>query len=227
MDEETKRRIFEPFFTTKAPGEGTGLGLAMVYGFVQNSRGFVTVDSEVGEGSTFTLFFSLADTKPCKIEKPADAAAEGHGEVILLVEDEAPLRELLCDTLEHLGYSVLTAHDGPDALEIEEDFDGAIDLLLSDVVMPSFGGVEVVRALRQTRPEIKAILMSGYPMHGKARNVVLPDDVPFLAKPIDPDLLARTIRDELDSGPRRVAEEPVGENDPRAATRGAGHADVH
>jgi two-component system, cell cycle sensor histidine kinase and response regulator CckA len=198
MDEETLRRIFEPFFTTKAPGNGTGLGLPMVYGFAKQSKGYIDVESAVGQGSVFTLYLPVTDRKPAVIAPLDNDLPKARGEVILLVEDEEPLRTLLTDNLASLGYTVLAAEDGPVALETEEEYDGKIDLLLSDVVMPSFGGIEIAHALRETRPETKVILMSGYPRHGASREASVPEDITFLPKPVDPNMLARTIRRELD-----------------------------
>lgn len=209
IDEETVRRIFEPFFTTKAPGSGTGLGLAMIYGFVKSSNGYIDVQSTVGSGSTFTLYFPVTEARPAPAMEMEDDLPAGRGEVILLVEDEDALRDLLADNLTRLGYDVLTARDGPVALEIEEDYEGPIDLLLSDVVMPSFGGVEVANALRQTRPDTKVILMSGYPTHGIAKDTVLPQGITFLSKPVDPNLLARKIREELDHVEHAESGEPA------------------
>lgn len=197
MDEPTKKRIFEPFFTTKPPGEGTGLGLAMVFGFVEQSNGFIDVESTPGKGSVFTLSFPKVRPVALEEQKTDDEIPTGNGEVVLIVEDEAPLRKLLCDELEGLGYQVLSAGDGPQALEIEMDQEGPIDLLLSDLVMPGFGGIEVAKAMIQTQTQMKVILMSGYPTAGNANYPTPPEGIPFLSKPVDPSTLAIKIREVL------------------------------
>lgn len=212
MDDETIRRIFEPFFTTKPPGSGTGLGLAMTYGFVKASKGFIDVQSTTGVGSTITLYFPLAEAEPPTVVEIEEDLPTGCGQTILLVEDEEALRDLLAGHLSRLGYNVLTASDGPEALETEEDHEGVIDLLLSDVVMPTFGGIEVARAVRQTRPDTKVILMSGYPMHGAQNDTVLPPDITFLPKPIDLNILARKIHAEITTNPN--PEEGAGKGEP-------------
>ena len=119
----------------------------------------------------------------------------------MVVEDEPALRKLLCDDLEELGYTVISAGDGPQALELEEDHDGPIDLLVSDMVMPGFGGADIAKAMRQTHPDLRVILISGYPTHGQARAVELPPGIPFLSKPVSRDQLARTIREVIEPAP--------------------------
>ena len=171
MNAETKARIFEPFFTTKAQGKGTGLGLAMVYGFIQQCGGLIDVDSTPGEGTTFNIYLPLVDKPPKVIFSAAEEEIAGKGETILLAEDDDALRRLAQTTLEDLGYKVLAAANGFEALEIEGDHDGVIDLLLSDVVMPELGGFELSCAILETRPQIKVILMSGYPSRGEVHIV--------------------------------------------------------
>ena len=198
MDANTLARIFEPFFTTKEQGKGTGLGLAMVYGFVQQSRGLIDVISEPGHGTTVEIYLPLADKPPEVLTTIDREMFPCKGETILLAEDDKALRQLAVMTLEEIGYTVLAASDGFEALEVEDEHDGPIDLLVSDVVMPSLGGFDLMRAVRLSRPGIKVILMSGYPSRGKIKSFDVPDDVPLLQKPFDPETLARNVREMLD-----------------------------
>jgi PAS domain S-box-containing protein len=195
MDAETAARVFEPFFTTKDQGKGTGLGLAMVYGLVQQSNGVIELDTELGKGTTFTLYFPLADKPPAVIASAAERQLlSGNGETILLAEDDPALRRLVRMTFEELGYQVLEAGDGFEALEAESEHEGPIDLLLSDVVMPHLGGFDLTRAVRETRPNIKVILMSGYPSRGEIKREDQPEDIPLLQKPLTPESLAEAVR---------------------------------
>lgn len=198
MDAETKARIFEPFFTTKEQGKGTGLGLAMVYGFIQQCGGLMDVESTPGVGTTFNIYLPLVNKPPEIKFTAATEEIAGNGETILLAEDDDALRRFAQTTLEDLGYKVLAAANGFEALEIEADHDGAIDLLLSDVVMPELGGFELSRAVLETRPEIKVILMSGYPSRGDLKRIEVPEDIPLLQKPLDPDTIALSVRRSLD-----------------------------
>lgn len=197
MDAETASRIFEPFFTTKEQGKGTGLGMAMVYGFVQGSGGIIDIESELGKGTTVVIHLPLADGKPQIAVDIDPELPRGTGETILLAEDDESLRQLVQITLEELGYRVLVASDGFEAIEVEEDHDGPIALLLSDVVMPNMGGIDLSRALKETRPDAKILLMSGYPSRGAIKRIDLPDDVCLLQKPVDPEHLARAIHEAL------------------------------
>ncbi|HEY1423436.1 MAG TPA: ATP-binding protein [Candidatus Acidoferrum sp.] len=163
MSEETKTHIFEPFFTTKELGKGTGLGLATVYGIVKQSRGFIWVESEPGKGSTFEIFLPCTLAAPDR--KSATETAPGQRratETVLIVEDEPGVRDLAHQFLKNAGYKVLEARDGAEALEISGRFAGAIDLLLTDMVMPRMSGLEVATALRAARPAMKILIMSGY-----------------------------------------------------------------
>ena len=197
IDEKTLQRIFEPFFTTKEQGKGTGLGLAMVYGFAEQSGGVVDVLTELGEGTTFHIYLPVVDRPPDEIEVDVIQEYHGKGETILLVEDDDRLLELTYDVLRDLGYTVFVAGHGLEALEIDEELEKPIDLLVSDVVMPSLGGFELYEILRERRPDLRAVFMSGYPKRG-AGKVEIPGDTPFLQKPVRPDQLAQAIRMELD-----------------------------
>jgi PAS domain S-box-containing protein len=203
MDEATQRRIFEPFFTTKAPGAGTGLGLAMVYGIVTQAGGKIAVDSAPGRGTRIDIDLPVSK-KP--VEKDAvDAAsgasgASGSGRVVLIAEDEAMLRDVLVQTLEQAGYKVLAAANGVEALEILdalENQDGPerkpLDLLLTDLVMPELGGVKLASLAGELRPGLPVVFMTGYPSRGGFKSSDLPGDATVLAKPIDIDHLTAVV----------------------------------
>ncbi|MBI5015975.1 MAG: PAS domain S-box protein [Deltaproteobacteria bacterium] len=193
---EARPHIFQPFFTTKAVGRGTGLGLAQVYGIVKGHGGFVDVATAVGSGSTFSLFLpedrDAATAAP--LPRPA-APGEGRGETILLAEDDDAAREVSRDGLEALGYRVLTATDGLDALHRWEARSGEIALVLSDAIMPGMGGVELARELRAQQPGSKVVLMSGYPLPEASRDAVLD----WIQKPFSMDELGRRVRWALDT----------------------------
>jgi signal transduction histidine kinase len=163
MPPEIQERIFDPFFTTKAPGRGTGLGLSQAYGIVNEHQGHITVDSRPGQGTTFTLYLPrLADPGPAA---PAEAPADllmGHGETLLVVEDETPVRQTLADLLAGLNYEVLTAASAESALEIHAAHAGRIALVLTDLVMPGMGGLGLVRELRRRNVTVPVVMMSGY-----------------------------------------------------------------
>ncbi|NNE83948.1 MAG: PAS domain-containing protein [Alphaproteobacteria bacterium] len=199
IDKDTLEHIFEPFFTTKDQGKGTGLGLAMVYGFAQTSGGTVDVSSVEGQGTIFRIYLPAVDRDPQVIVAEVEQDHFGRGETILLTEDDPALLEIVREMLDTLGYNVLTACDGFDALEVEAEHDGEIALLLSDVVMPNMGGFEAAEMIREARPDIKIVFMSGYPNRAGISNENLPDNCQFLQKPVKPGHLARTIRNELDT----------------------------
>jgi PAS domain S-box-containing protein len=198
MDAETLARIFEPFFTTKEQGKGTGLGLSMAYGFIQQSKGFVDVISAPGKGTTVEVYFPLADKPPEVLAAIDRELLSGNDETILLAEDDDAIRRLAVMTLEEVGYTVLAASDGFEALEVEDEHEGTIDLLLSDVVMPGLGGFDLSRAITETRPDIKVIFMSGYPSRGDTKAFDMPAGIPLLHKPFEPEALVRNVRTILD-----------------------------
>ena len=194
-----KLHIFEPFFTTKEQGKGTGLGLAMVLGFAQQSGGTVVVDSALDLGTTVRILLPLAAEAGREAAASVDEDYHGRGETILVVEDDEALLALNSTTLIELGYKVLTAEDGFCALEVEDECDGQIDLLLSDVVMPQMGGFELCEIIREKRPGLKTIFISGYPNRDAAKGTELPENCQFLQKPVNPTHLARAVRQELDA----------------------------
>jgi PAS domain S-box-containing protein len=202
IDEATLSRIFEPFFTTKEVGKGTGLGLATVYSIARQHHGWVAVDSAVHEGTTFRVFLpeALPPDAACAAVPPADPA--GGTETILLVEDDSSVRRMASQTLGRLGYRVLEAGNGVEALERWDEHAGAIDLLLTDLVMPEqITGVELAERLRRLRPGLKVVISSGYSADHAGRQTRLPDGIEFLSKPYRVGDLAAAVRRCLD-GPR-------------------------
>jgi CheY-like chemotaxis protein len=200
MDAATRRRIFEPFFTTKSVGQGTGLGLATVYGIVRQSDGNITVFSEPGEGSTFRCYFPPVRAPELAPAPMAVAAGPARGaETILIAEDELELRELMRRALERQGYRVITASDGAVAVEMAAGHDGPIHLLVTDVVMPVLSGSELAQRLMAKRPGLRVIFISGYSTEAIDRHGVLAPDSVFLQKPVSPDALSHAVRDLLDS----------------------------
>jgi len=197
MDPKTQARIFDPFFTTKEVGKGTGLGLATVYSIVKQSRGYIWVYSEVGQGTIFKVYLPRADRaiRPHKQKEEELTALEGS-ETILLAEDSESLREMAREYLESIGYTVLDANSGTQALERAKNFEGRIDLLLTDIVMPEMGGPELADQIVSLRPEIKVIFTSGYTGDLIAGHAPL-DPVTFIQKPYRPKALARKIREVL------------------------------
>ena len=200
MDAEVQKHVFEPFFTTKPPGEGAGLGLATVYGIVKQSGGYIWVYSEPGRGTTFKIYLPRADEAPgAEAAAPAGLpSARGH-ETVLVVEDNAPLREAVRETLAGLGYVVLVAGDGESAIETAASHAGPIHLLLSDVVMPKLGGPGLALRVAALRPGIRVLYMSGYSNGVISRHGVLGPDVLLLEKPFTGERLARAVRAALDA----------------------------
>jgi two-component system, cell cycle sensor histidine kinase and response regulator CckA len=199
MNEETQQRIFEPFFTTKPEGQGTGLGLSTVYGIVKQSGGYIWVYSEPGRGTTFKVYLPRVD-EPAEAAPAGAAPAEaprGH-ETILLVEDTATLQEVIRETLEESGYTVLLASNGEEALALAREREGPIHLLLTDVVMPKLGGGDLAKLLLALRPEIRVLYMSGYTSGAISHHGVLGEGVMLLEKPFTGDKLARVVREALD-----------------------------
>ena len=198
MDSATRQNIFEPFFTTKQRGKGTGLGLAIVYGMVKQSGGDIWVYSEPGQGTTFKIYFPRAEEPVAAgpTEDPEHARLHG-GETVLLVEDETQVRELAIKMLRQLGYAVLTAANGTEALDVSRAHAGKISLLVTDVVMPNMSGKEVADALTASRPGLEVLFVSGYTENTVVDHGVLDSSVNFLSKPFTRDALARKIRDIL------------------------------
>jgi CheY-like chemotaxis protein len=200
MDQATQRRLFEPFFTTKEPGRGTGLGLATVYGIVTQSRGSLWVYSELGQGSTFKMYLPVTTeevTAPVVVE--VSPASLSGSETVLVVEDQIEARSVICETLRRRGYAVIEAANGPDAIVKGRQPEVAIDVMLTDVVMPGMGGRRVAEVIRATRPHLKVVYMSGYTDSAIVDHGILEPGVAFVQKPFATDALLRRIREVLDA----------------------------
>jgi two-component system, cell cycle sensor histidine kinase and response regulator CckA len=198
MDEQTRTHVFEPFFTTKDPGKGTGLGLAMVYGFTKQSGGHASVYSELGIGSTFKIYLPEVEATPSSGELPASIAKMPHGdETILLVEDEGGVRTLARQILQTCGYTVLEAAHGIEAIRLAEEHQGPVHLLVTDVVMPDMGGRRVAERVAALKPDVKVLYLSGYTDDAVIRHGVLTSQTDFLQKPFTPIMLAQKVREVL------------------------------
>jgi signal transduction histidine kinase len=199
MDEATKAHIFEPFFTTKGPGRGTGLGLAVVYGIVKQSGGHIAVYSEPGRGTTFKVYLPRVEDVPAAGKSHFGVTRSPAGtETILLAEDEDAVRALARHVLKMLGYTVLEAGHGKEALRLAEEHPGSIHLLVTDVVMPELGGQELAGRLSARRPEVRVLYLSGYTEDTVVRHGVLEPETAFLQKPFTPATLAQRVREVLD-----------------------------
>jgi signal transduction histidine kinase/CheY-like chemotaxis protein len=196
MDAETKARAFQPFFTTKEKGKGTGLGLSTVYGVVKQSAGYIDVFSNPGEGTTFKIYLPLTD-EAVAVEKVHDesAAVPKKEYTILLAEDEPSLRAVTRSSLQECGYTVLEAKDGGEALRVSRQYEGTIDLLLTDIVMPEIGGHALAQDLSRERPGIRIVYMSGYT--ASYTGLLLGMRKFFLMKPFTRDALLEKIGEAL------------------------------
>ena len=199
MDAETREHIFEPFFTTKGVGEGTGLGLATVYGIVKQNNGFINVYSEPGKGTTFKIYLPRFRGETVgEADTAAPAPLPGGNETILLVEDEKSIRVTAALFLEAFGYAVLAADCPEQALRLAAEHLGRIHLLITDVVMPGMSGRDLAAQLATDRPQMKRLFMSGYTADVIAHRGVLDEGVEFLGKPFSRDELAHKVREVLD-----------------------------
>ena len=213
MNKETLLKLFEPFFTTKEPGKGTGLGLSIVHGIVKQSGGHILVSSELGLGTTFSIYLPCAEP-PVGEDLSLDAvrATPCGSETVLLVEDEGQVRTLEHGILKARGYNVLTAGDGKDAVRICQEYPGPIHLLVTDLILPHMNGRELARRVLPMRASMKVLFVSGYPDEtimsaGLARN-----KVPFLQKPFASETFLRTVRNVLDGRSDAVSSETSGQN---------------
>ena len=197
MDAETRRRIFEPFFTTKPQGKGTGLGLATVYGTVKQNGGDIWVYSEPGTGTTFKVYFPRVGAESSVEVAAGTEVSSAGGETILLVEDEEAVRNLTVKMLRHLGYVVLTASNGADAIAISQEHRGRISLLVTDVVMPNMSGKVLAEQLLATHPEMGVLFISGYTEDTVVHHGVLETGVEFLPKPFTREALGKKLRETL------------------------------
>jgi len=209
MEASTKARIFEPFFTTKEPGKGTGLGLATVYGVVKQSSGYIFVDSAPGAGARFEIYLrQVLDKAQTAPAEERAAKLRGGRETVLLVEDEADVRTLICEFLKAAGYQVLTAADGEEGLDIGQKFGEEIDILVTDVVMPRLRGPELAKRLKRLLPDLKVVYMSGYTEEFSEGPNLL-ESGSFLQKPFSRDTLLRQIHDALKGKPAEPIDRPA------------------
>ncbi len=198
MEHETVGKIFEPFFTTKAVGQGTGLGLSTVYGIVKQNNGFINVYSEPGEGTTFKIYLTRhTNLAPEDLRENSTDISVGHGEVILVVEDEVSILKLAKRILEVRGYTVLTAEKPRDAMRLFEEHRNNIDLLITDVIMPEMNGKELSKKLCEKCPGLRTIFMSGYTANAIAHHGVLDGGVNFVQKPFSQESLAAKVKEVL------------------------------
>jgi len=200
MDEETQKHIFEPFFTTKPTGQGTGLGLATVYGIVKQNGGYIEVKSRLNHGTTFFIYFPAVESsfspKPTNEEKSDDFSG---GETIFLVEDDPSVRELTSKSLKYFGYKVAIATNGREALEMVKNASFRFDLLITDVVMPEMSGRKLVDLIRAKHPALKVLFMSGYTEDQISEKGVQNKEINFIQKPFSPLELAKKVRQILDA----------------------------
>jgi CheY-like chemotaxis protein len=207
MTPEVKARLFEPFFTTKEQGKGTGLGLAVAHGIVRQSGGNIEVESAPGAGTTFRIYLpALVDAEDAPEARAAAAAPVAGHERVLVVEDEETVRELAVILLRRLGYDVLVAADGNAALHMAREFDGPIDLLLTDVLMPGMSGPQLAAGITAQRPGLRVLFMSGYAPDAMLRDGILEGEVEVLNKPFSAQRLASRVREVLSAPkPARVS----------------------
>jgi len=198
MAPEVMGHLFEPFFTTKSPGEGTGLGLAQVYGIVKQHAGYIGVETTSQQGTTFRIYLpTYVDDKEANHQKEIAPLPEGRGETILLVEDKQELRILAQELLESLGYQVLTADNGQKALERYHEVNH-VDLLLTDLIMPTIGGKELILMLRKENPKLKVIVMTGYGVDDEISAMAEREELDIIQKPFDAHYLAKKVRESFE-----------------------------
>jgi PAS domain S-box-containing protein len=200
VEPSAQEHLFEPFFTTKASGEGTGLGLATCHGIVKQNGGHIELVSRPGQGTTFEIYLPRAEAKHAAAETPPQSESSRRGnETILLIEDEEPVRRLCTHALEKLGYTVISAKGGGEGLELASRIEGSLDALITDVVLPDMRGPEVAERLRNARPDVAVLFISGYTHDAIARDGVLERSVNFLQKPFTMTKLGKKVRRMLDS----------------------------
>ena len=199
MNEQTRARLFEPFFTTKEKGRGTGLGLATVYGIVKQSAGFIWVYTELGHGTTFKIYLPRVHEDPVA-SRPAGSTEVRGSETIVVAEDAEGVRAVVQNVLRRNGYTVLPAPDGQTALDLVATHPEPIHLLITDVIMPGMSGRQLADRLRELRPEMKVLFVSGYTDDAIIRHGMLEPGIAFLQKPFTPESLTRKVREVLDQG---------------------------
>jgi PAS domain S-box-containing protein len=200
--EDVMPHIFEPFFTTKPQGKGTGLGLAQVYGIVKQHEGYIDAESMLDQGTTFSIFIPALESITVEnVPSALKGERSGEGECILVVEDDESTRVAICEILNAMGYAVLDVADGVEALDVLAEKNGQIDLILSDLVMPNMGGRDLYDTVTERHPEIKVILMTGYPLGGHTRELLDRSRVTWLQKPLSSEAIARAVKDMLAGQP--------------------------
>jgi len=206
MDETTRKKIFEPFFTTKAVDKGTGLGLAMVYGIVKQHKGFIDVSSTPGHGTSFMIYLPLMEPEAAVITEKTAAGVEmpAGTETILIVEDNADLREFMGKFLAKQGYQVIAAVDGRDAVDKFRDNAETIQLIIMDMIMPNLSGKAAYDEIRQIRPDARALFFSGYSASIIQQQGELGKNARFMAKPVQPAALLQKVREMLERGAGQV-----------------------
>jgi len=197
MDKETMERIFDPFFTTKGLAEGTGLGLASAYGIIKAHGGYIDVDSEKGKGTTFEIYLPATEEE-VEEEKELSGEILNGKETVLLVDDEEMVLDAGEQMLIKLGYEVLLAGSGREALELYKKNQDKIDMVLLDMIMPGMGGGETYDRIKEINPKVKVLLSSGYSIEGQATEILKRGCNAFIQKPFDMELLSRRIREVLD-----------------------------
>ncbi len=197
MDKKTQQRIFEPFFTTKGMGGGTGLGLASVYGIINNHGGYIEVYSEKGEGTTFTIYLPASEKQVMEEGELLGQALKGT-ETVLLVDDEDMIIDVGRQMLAMLGYKLLTATSGREAIELYKKNRTTVDMVILDMIMPDMGGGETYDAMKEINPKIKVLLSSGYSIDGQARQILERGCDGFIQKPFSIEELSKKMREILD-----------------------------
>ena len=203
MSEETIEKAFEPFFTTKPIGQGTGLGLSMIYGFARQSDGYAKIYSELGQGTTMKLYlprhYGEGDEAADEHDVPGSLESTGHGEIVLVVEDESAVRALVIEVLTDLGYQTIEAVDGPSGLKILETAQ-QIDLLVTDVGLPGLNGRQLADAARATREDLKVLFMTGYAENAAINGGFLDPGMELITKPFAIEALVQKLQRMLDGG---------------------------
>jgi two-component system, cell cycle sensor histidine kinase and response regulator CckA len=196
MDEKTMERIFEPFFTTKEMGGGSGLGLASVYGIIKGHGGYIEVDSEKGLGTTFSIYLPASDQSVQKPSEPYEQVIKGD-KTVLLVDDEEIVIDVAVQLLKKLGYNVIEAGGGKEAIQLFGEWCDKIDMVILDMIMPDIGGGEVYDRIKEIDPQVKVLLSSGYSIDGQATDILERGCNSFIQKPFNMAVLSNKIREVL------------------------------